>query len=164
LTHAMEAYTCMQKNPIDDVFARAAIELIRKYLVRAVENGKDAEARLGMANASLLAGIAFSNSMVGMVHALAHACGGVCHVPHGIANAILLPLGLEFNIQGIPRPIAELSGMLGGSIEFMEEKEQAMVTVSLVKNLLGRLNRISGLPVRLRDAGVAEDKLPAIAS
>lgn len=164
LTHAMEAYTCMQKNPIDDVFARAAIELIRKYLVRAVENGKDEEARLGMANASLLAGIAFSNSMVGMVHALAHACGGVCHVPHGIANAILLPHGLEFNIQSIPRPIAELSGMLGGSIEFMEEKEQAMVTVSLVKNLLGRLNRISGLPVRLRDAGVAEDKLPAIAS
>jgi len=99
-----------------------------------------------------------------MVHALAHACGGVCHVPHGIANAILLPHGLEFNIQSIPRPIAELSGMLGGSIEFMEEKEQAMVTVSLVKNLLGRLNRISGLPVRLRDAGVAEDKLPAIAS
>ena len=164
LTHAMEAYTCMQKNPIDDVFAREAIELIRKYLVRAVENGKDEEARLGMANASLLAGIAFSNSMVGMVHALAHACGGVCHVPHGIANAILLPHGLEFNIQSIPRPIAELSGMLGGSIEFMEEKEQAMVTVSLVKNLLGRLNRISGLPVRLRDAGVAEDKLPAIAS
>ena len=164
LTHAMEAYTCMQKNPIDDVFARAAIELIRKYLVRAVENGKDEEARVGMANASLLAGIAFSNSMVGMVHALAHACGGVCHVPHGIANAILLPHGLEFNIQSIPRPIAELSGMLGGSIEFMEEKEQAMVTVSLVKNLLGRLNRISGLPVRLRDAGVAEDKLPAIAS
>ncbi len=164
LTHAMEAYTCLQKNPIDDVFARAAIELVRKYLVRAVENGRDEEARLGMANASLLAGIAFSNSMVGMVHALAHACGGVCHVPHGMANAILLPHGLEYNISGIPRSIAELSGMLGGSIEYMEEKEQAMVTVSLVKNLLGRLSRISGLPVRLRDAGVTEDKLPAIAS
>jgi alcohol dehydrogenase len=54
--------------------------------------------------------------------------------------------------------------MLGGSIEYMEEKEQAMVTVSLVKNLLNRLSRISGLPVRLRDAGVTEDKLPAIAS
>ncbi len=164
LTHAMEAYTCLQKNPIDDVFARAAIELIRKYLVRAVENGRDEEARLGMANASLLAGIAFSNSMVGMIHALAHACGGVCHVPHGMANAILLPHGLEYNISGIPRYIAELSGMLGGSIEYMEEKEQAMVTVSLVKNLLGRVSRISGLPVRLRDAGVTEDKLPAIAS
>ncbi|MCK9262567.1 MAG: iron-containing alcohol dehydrogenase [Deltaproteobacteria bacterium] len=164
LTHAMEAYTCLQKNPIDDVFARAAIELIRKYLVRAVENGRDEEARLGMANASLLAGIAFSNSMVGMIHALAHACGGVCHAPHGMANAILLPHGLEYNISGIPRPIAEMSGMLGSSIEYMEEKEQAMVTVSLVRNLLGRLNQISGLPVRLRDVGITEDKLPAIAS
>jgi len=164
LTHAIEAYTCLQKNPIDDVFARAAIELIRKYLVRAVENGRDEEARLGMANASLLAGIAFSNSMVGMVHAMAHACGGVCHVPHGVANAILLPYGLEYNIPGIPCYIAELSGMLGGSIEYLEEKEQAMVTVSLVRNLLSRLNRISGLPVRLSEAGVPEDKLPAIAS
>jgi len=116
-----------------------------------------------MANASLFAGIAFSNSMVGMVHALAHACGGVCHVPHGLANAILLPHGLEYNIASVPQYIAELSGMLGGSIEYMEVRDQAMVTVSLVKNLLSRLNRISGIPMRLRDAGVSEDKLPAIA-
>ena len=163
LTHAVEAYTCLQKNPIDDIFARAAIELVRKYLVRATENGRDEEARLGMANASLFAGIAFSNSMVGMVHALAHACGGVCHVPHGLANAILLPHGLEYNIASVPQYIAELSGMLGGSIEYMEVRDQAMVTVSLVKNLLSRLNRISGIPMRLRDAGVSEDKLPAIA-
>jgi alcohol dehydrogenase len=163
LTHAAEAYTCLQKNPIDDVFARAAIELIRKYLVRATANGRDEEARLGMANASLFAGIAFSNSMVGAIHALAHACGGVCHVPHGLANAILLPHGLEYNIASVPQYIAELSGMLGGSIEYMEAEEQAMVTVSLVKNLLIRLNQISGMPVRLRDAGVAEDKLPDIA-
>lgn len=163
LTHAIEAYTCTQKNPLDDIFARSAIELIRKYLVRATENGKDEEARLAMANASLFAGIAFSNSMVGMVHALAHACGGVCHVPHGIANAILLPYGLEYNIDAVPQYIAEISGMLGGSIEYMEAKEQAVITVFLVRNLLNRLNRISGLPVRLRDAGVKEENLSDIA-
>ncbi|MFY9396919.1 MAG: iron-containing alcohol dehydrogenase [Desulfomonilia bacterium] len=163
LTHAVEAYTCLQKNPIDDVFARAAIELVRKYLVRAVENGKDEEARLGMANASLFAGIAFSNSMVGAVHALAHACGGVCHVPHGMANAILLPHVLEYNIDKVPQYIAEISSMLGGSIEYLEDREQAMVTISLIKNLLSRLNKSSGLPIRLRDAGVTEDKLPLIA-
>lgn len=163
LTHAVEAYTCTQKNPIDDIFARAAIDLIRKYLVRATQNGKDEEARLGMANASLFAGIAFSNSMVGMVHALAHACGGVCHVPHGIANAILLSYGLEYNIDAVPQYIAELSDMLGGPIEYAEPKEKAAITVSLVRNLLDRLNQISGLPTRLRDAGVAEDKLPDIA-
>ncbi|MBN2298556.1 MAG: iron-containing alcohol dehydrogenase [Deltaproteobacteria bacterium] len=163
LTHAIEAYTCIQKNPIDDIFARAAIELVRKYLVRATENGSDDEARLGMANASLFAGIAFSNSMVGMVHSLAHAAGGVCHLPHGIANAIFLPYGLEYNIAKVPQSIAEISGMLGGSIDYMEPEEQASVTVSMVKNLLKKLNRISGLPIRLKDAGVAEDKLPAIA-
>lgn len=163
LTHAMEAYTCLQKNPIDDIFAKAAIELVRKYLVRATENGKDEEARLGMANAALMAGIAFSNSMVGLVHSLAHATGGVCHVPHGVANAIFLPWVLEYNSTKIPEYVAELSGVLGGSVEYLEAKDQAMVTVSLVRNLLTRLNQLSGLPVRLRDAGVTEDMLPAIA-
>lgn len=163
LTHAIEAYTCLQKNPIDDIFARAAINLIRQYLVRATENGKDVEARLGMANASLFAGIAFSNSMVGMVHSLAHACGAVCHVPHGVANGILLPYGMEYNIPKVPQYMAEISGMLGNSIEYMAPVDQAKVSVSLVRNLSGKLNAISGLPVRLRDAGVAEENLPAIA-
>jgi alcohol dehydrogenase len=163
LTHAIEAYTCLQKNPIDDIFARAAINLIRQYLVRATENGKDDEARLAMANASLFAGIAFSNSMVGMIHSLAHACGAVCHVPHGVANGILLPFGMEYNMPKVPQYMAEISGMLGNSIEYMEPEAQAKVSVSLVRNLLGRLNAISGLPTRLRDAGVAEENLPAIA-
>jgi alcohol dehydrogenase len=165
LTHAMEAYTCTQKNPVSDAYAKEAIELTRKYLVRATENGKDEEARLGMANAALLAGIAFSNSMVGLVHSLAHATGGACHVPHGMANAIFLPWVLEFNAEKAPiyEYIAEMSGPLGGSGEYLEPKEQAMVTVSLVRNLLVKLNQISGLPIRLRDAGVTEDKLPVIA-
>jgi alcohol dehydrogenase len=163
LTHAIEAYTCLQKNPIDDIFARAAINLIRQYLVRATENGKDTEARLGMANAALFAGIAFSNSMVGMIHSLAHACGAVCHVPHGVANGILLPYGMEYNIPKVPQYMAEVSGMLGNSIEYQEPAAQAQVSVSLVRNLMGRLNAISGLPVRLRDAGVSEENLPAIA-
>jgi alcohol dehydrogenase len=163
LTHAIEAYTCTQKNPIDDIFARAAIDLIRKYLIRATKNGKDEEARLSMANASLFAGIAFSNSMVGMVHALAHACGGVCHVPHGIANAILLSYGLEYNIDAVPQYIAEISGMLGGSTEHREAKQQAAECVYLVRDLLSTLNQISGIPTRLRDAGVKEDSLEAIA-
>lgn len=163
LTHAMEAYTCLQKNPIGDVFAKGAIEMIRKYLVRATENGKDQEARLGMANAALLAGIAFSNSMVGMVHSLAHAAGGACHVPHGIANGIFLPWVLEYNSDRVPEFIAELSAPLGGTGEYLEPKEQAIVTVSLVRNLLVKLNQVCGLPIRLRDAGVTEDKLPVIA-
>jgi alcohol dehydrogenase len=163
LTHAMEGFTCLQKNPISDSFNKAAIELIRRYLVRATENGKDEEARLGMANAALLAGIGFSNSMVGLVHSLAHATGGVAHVPHGVANGIFLPWVLEYNSDKVPEYIAELSGVLGGSVDYLEAKDQASVTVSLVRNLLSRLNQISGLPIHLRDAGVTEDMFPAIA-
>jgi len=163
LTHAVEAYTCIQKNPIDDIYAKTAIDLIRRYLVRATEDGKDTEARMGMANAALFAGIAFSNSMVGMVHALAHALGGVCHVPHGIANAILLPWCLEYNIPKVPEYIAELSGLLGGARAYLEPLEQAEETISLIRNLLKKLNRISGIPEKLRDAKVEEDQLPEAA-
>jgi len=163
LTHAIEAYTCLQKNPIDDIFARAAIELVRKYLIRAVEEGRDEEARLAMANASLFAGIAFSNSMVGMVHSLAHACGGVCHIPHGIANAILLPFVLEYNLDSIPQYISEIAPMLGGSAFNGEPKQGALNTIALVRGMLDKLKVISGLPIRLSEAGVPEDKLPDIA-
>ena len=163
LTHAAEAYTCLQKNPLSDIYARAAIDLVHKYLVRATENGKDEEARMGMANAALIAGVAFSNSLTGVCHSLAHATGGICHVPHGMANAIFLPWVLEYNSEKIPECIAELSCVLGGETSNIEAGKQALVTASLVRKLLTRLNQISGIPVRLRDAGVTEDKLPAIA-
>jgi len=163
LTHAVEAFISIQKNPLSDIFACRAVDFIRRYLLRAVENGKDREARLAMANAALFAGIAFSNSMVGVVHALAHAAGGVGRVPHGAANALLLPWGLEYNLDVSEKPLAELSFHLGGAPGFLDRRAQAEQTISLVRNLLDRLNRISGLPVRLRDAGVREDQLPDIA-
>lgn len=164
LTHAMEAFIGLQKNPIDDSYAKAAIELVATYLVRATENGaEDTEARLGMANASLFAGVAFSNAMVGVVHSTAHACGAVCHVPHGVANGILLPWCLEFNLPRVAPYIAELSGPLGAEPTYLYPFEQAKVTISLVRNLEKRLNEICGVPLRLRDAGVTEDKLPLIA-
>jgi alcohol dehydrogenase len=108
LTHAIEAFIGTQKNPISDAFATAAIGLIRDNVRRAVEEGKDENTRLAMANAALLAGVAFSNSMVGCVHAMAHALGGVCHVPHGIGNGIMLPYGLEYNLDSVSDRIAGL--------------------------------------------------------
>ncbi|HBI55649.1 MAG TPA: alcohol dehydrogenase, partial [Firmicutes bacterium] len=99
LSHAVEGYTCLQKNPLSDAYAFAAINLIREYLDLAVEKGTDAKARLAMANASMLAGVAFSNSMVGLVHAIGHACGGVSQVPHGDAMGILLPWCMEYNMD-----------------------------------------------------------------
>ena len=164
LTHAVEAYYCLQKNPVSDAFAIAAIKLIVDNLVKCVEDGKDEKARLAMANASLLAGISFSNSMVGIVHAIAHAAGGVCHVPHGVANAILLPFGMENNLGKCESAIAELAPWLAG-VETVpgSTAERARASVKSVRDLAEKLNKLSGLPLRLRDAGVPEDKLADIA-
>ncbi len=163
LTHAIEAYTCLQKNPVSDAFAAGAIRLIREYLVTAVDDGANAEARLAMANASLLAGIAFSNSMVGMVHALSHACGGVAHVPHGIANSILLPFGMDWNIEKVPELLADVAGLLGVDVSGLSRRQQALAAGEAVRRFTSQLNRICGLPLSLKDAGVMESQLPNIA-
>ncbi|HEO70082.1 MAG TPA: iron-containing alcohol dehydrogenase [Candidatus Hydrogenedentes bacterium] len=162
LTHAIEAYYCLQKNPVSDAFSLAAIHLTMDHLIPCVENGEDEQHRLAMANAALLAGISFSNSMVGVVHALAHATGGVWGVPHGVANGIFLPWGMESNLERVPETIAELAGPLGadagGSVN-----DQAKAAVDAVCTLRRRLNHLCGLPITLRDAQVPEDQLEAIA-
>lgn len=99
MTHAIEAYTCLSKNPISDAFAMEAVSLIARNILAVVDRPDDKEGRLALATAANLAGIAFSNSMVGMVHTLGHSVGGVCHVPHGTCMSILLPYGLEYNMH-----------------------------------------------------------------
>ena len=114
LTHAVEAYYCLSKNPLSDVTALAAIRLISGNLLKVVRNPSDREGRLAMANAATLAGMAFSNSMVGMVHTLGHATGSVCGVPHGVCMAILLPYGLEYNRHKREVVMGELLFPIGG--------------------------------------------------
>ncbi len=163
LTHAVEAFYCLQKNPVSDAFAVSAIRLIVEYLPRAVEHGDDEEARLAVANAAMLAGIAFSNAMVGVVHALAHATGAVCHVPHGVANNIFLPFGLEQNLGRVASLIGELAGPLGVSPIPARDIDRAYASIEAIRRLSRRLHGACGLPYRLRDANVAEAKLPDIA-
>ena len=162
LTHAVEAYTGLQKNPVSDGFALAAIRLVSQFLVRAVKDGSDEEARLGMANAALLAGIAFTNSMVGGVHALAHATGGVCHVPHGVANGIYLPWVLEYNIARIEGPLAELADVLVGRGSGTDG-ERARGAIAAIRGLQMECHEHSGLHISLSQAGVGRDVLPRIA-
>jgi alcohol dehydrogenase len=162
LTHAIEGFYCLQKNPVSDCFSIAAIKLIMAYLVKAVEQGADEDTRLAMANASLLAGIAFSNSMVGVVHSLAHACGGVAHLPHGVANGLLLPFGMENNLDKRAAEIAELAPYLGAPLSGIA-LEDAKAAIAEVRELQARLKKACGLPMTLREAGVKEDQLPAIA-
>lgn len=168
LTHAVEAFIGTQKNPVSDAFAAAAMELIRNNIVTAVKDGGNKDVRLAMANASMLAGLAFSNSMVGIVHATAHATGGICHVPHGVANSILLPYGLEFYIGKAPKTKEYIETLLlhvAGPEVYVQTlpEERAAKAVAFIRSMTGELNKICGLPVRLSEAGVTEDKLETIA-
>ena len=162
LTHAIEAYYGLQKNPVSDAFSVAAIRLVVEHLAACVEDGRDEHRRLAMANAALLAGIRFSNSRIGLVHALAHATGGVCRVPHGVANGIFLPWGMENNFDKAGEMIAELAPVLGASASG-PPLERAKAAVQAVRELGKRLNELCGLPTSLREAGVTEDKLESIA-
>ncbi|SFR87388.1 iron-containing alcohol dehydrogenase [Anaeromicropila populeti] len=97
LTHAIEAKLSLRANPVTDKDANWAMETIYRFLPGAVENGSDEEARTMMAYAENVAGMAFSNAGLGMVHAMAHALGGKYNLPHGVCNAVLLPYVLAFN-------------------------------------------------------------------
>lgn len=99
LTHAIEAVLSQNASPITDKDALWAIETITKYLPLAVRNGEDEQARTMMAYAENVAGMAFSNAGLGMVHAMAHALGGRYNLPHGVCNAVLLPYVLAFDAQ-----------------------------------------------------------------
>ncbi|MDY2728027.1 MAG: bifunctional acetaldehyde-CoA/alcohol dehydrogenase [Candidatus Onthovivens sp.] len=106
LTHALEAYVSVLASDYTDALALQAILMVFEYLPRAVKNGKnDLEAREKMHNASTMAGMAFANAFLGMCHSMAHKVGGLFHVPHGRANAILLPYVIRYNGQ-IPQKLA----------------------------------------------------------
>jgi len=165
LTHAIEAYSCLQKNPLSDAYATSAIRLINENLVRAVEDGKDKNARFAMANAALMAGAAFSNSMVGAVHAVGHACGAVARIHHGIAMAIILPVVMEYNFDKSSHYYAELLLPLAGDEVFAKTpaSDRARRSIETIRDLNATLNRLCGLPVSLKEAGVEENQFEEIA-
>ena len=146
LSHAVEAYTCLAKNPLSDAHAVAAINLIKDNLVNVVKNPGDKNRRLAMANAATLAGIAFSNSMVGMVHTLGHSVGSVCSVPHGVAMAVLLPYGLEYNRHKNGHLTAELLLPLAGTeVYAATPKDQRTDTViALIRRMNQDLHDATG--------------------
>lgn len=165
LCHAIEACTCLQKNPLSDAYGTAAIRMIGEYLERAVKNGKDQKARLGLANASTMAGAAFSNSMVGMVHAIGHALGGICHVPHGDAMTILLPHCMEYNMDKLSKGYGELLLYMEGPEAYAatSEEERGTAMVKSVRSLEGRLHGLCGIPLTLKEAGVEKKDFEAVA-
>jgi len=131
LTHAVEAYTCLARNPISNAHALAAIDLIHHHLLQVIRHPGDEVGRLALANAATLAGMAFSNAMVGMVHSLGHSVGGVCGAAHGACMAILLPYSLAYNQHKNSHLIAELLLPLAGEDIFIvtpkHQRTQAVI-------------------------------------
>lgn len=146
LTHACEGYTCLSKNPLSDVTAIMAIRLISENLLRAVKNPDDMEARLALANGSALAGQSFSNSMVGMVHAIGHSIGAICHVPHGICMSILLPYGLEYNLHKTGHLTGELLFPLKGEGAYNSARpeERPLLTIAAIREMNSDLRKATG--------------------
>ena len=166
LCHAIEAASCLQRNPVSDAFAEKAIGLVSANLMRAVEKGGDKAARLAMANASLLAGAAFSNSMVGLVHAIGHALGGVCRLAHGDAMNILLPTVMEYNLEKCEARYGELLLPLAGPTEYASTPapQRAKTAICRVRALQAALNEACGLPMTLSATGkVRREDFEAVA-
>lgn len=164
LCHAIEGYTCLQKNPMSDAYAISAIEIIRDNLIKAVENGNDKKIRLAMANAYLMAGVAFSNSMVGVIHAIGHSLGAVSRVPHGDAMSILMPHCMRFNKDKLEGEYAKLLLYIAGDEVYVNtpRENRADKAIEYVEKLLKKLNELSGLPIKLSDANVKKEDFEAI--
>jgi alcohol dehydrogenase class IV len=159
LTHAIEAYYSVNANDLTDLFACRAMELISRNLRTAFANGENAAARSKMLEGSLLAGIAFANAGVGAVHAFAYPLGGEFHIPHGVANTLMLPYAMRYNILGNPYKFSQMARCFGENIKGLSELEGAEKAVRFVE----RLSEDIRVPMRLRDAGIPESAIPGLA-
>lgn len=151
LTHAIEAFTSTDADPITDACALQSIMLVGKYLHRAVANGHDLEARDAMCYAQLLGEMAANSAGLGYAHAMAQALGSLYGVPHGLANALVLPMVMEFNVKECPERMARIADALGESVRSLEMEDAALRAPRKVKALLKTI----GIPQNLSEAGIA---------
>lgn len=159
LTHAIECYTGKKAHSFSDALALEAMRLISGNLGTAVSNGAIREARNRMAEGALLAGISFGNSGVAAVHALAYPLGSHFHVPHGVANGILLPHVMQASLTANPSRYVTIAQMLGVKTQGLSQQEAAQQGVAAAKSLIAD----TGVPLRLRDLGVPQDSLEEMA-
>ncbi len=150
LTHAIEAYVSVDSNIFADIYSERAIKYVFRYLVRAFQNGDDMRARERMMVASCMAGTAFNNCGLGIAHSLAHSLGAIFHIPHGRANAVLLPYSVRFNALEAGekyQKIAKLVGLPASSID--------IGTKSLLL-AIENLNEQLEIPCRIRELNIDE--------
>jgi len=162
MVHAIEAYTSRNanNNPMSKMLATQALDLLGANIERAVSHGDDLEARGAMLMGSMLAGMAFANSPVAAVHALAYPIGGIFHVPHGLSNALILAQVMRFNAPDCATEYAELAPHVFPDIS---TKQGAQAICAEFIERLTDLSARVGLPPRLRDVGIPEEAVERMA-
>lgn len=166
MTHAVEAYTCLAANPMSDAYATAAIKKITQNLFEVLDNPEDAHGRLELAQASTMAGVAFSNSMVGLIHSLGHALGAVAHLPHGLCMNLFLPYVLQYNKDVNGNKIADLLLPLAGPDIYAQTPadQRADKAIDTLMAIRDRLHSLTKLPRSLSETGkVSKEQLDEVA-
>lgn len=160
LTHAIEGLITLGAWEMSDMFEIKAIEMISKWLPKVVENPSDIEARDGMATAQYIAGMAFSNVGLGLVHGMAHPLGAYYDIPHGVANALLLPFVMEYNKESNAKAkFRTIANAMGVDTSKMDDDQAAQAAVDAVKALAIKVH----IPQHLKEIGVPESGLPTLA-
>ena len=159
LLHAVEAFTSKNANDLSDTLARRAMRLISENLRDAYQNGQNLEARTGMLEGSMLAGMAFANAGVTAVHAFAYPIGAEFHIPHGVANSIMMGPVLTFNISGNPAKFAEVAECISEKIDGTSVQDRAELSVAIMKQLAHDIN----IPKNLSSFGVRKEHIPNLA-
>ncbi|AYE53699.1 iron-containing alcohol dehydrogenase (plasmid) [Priestia megaterium] len=158
LTHAIESYTSKAASPVSQAFAMQAIKMIGKNLTKTYFVGTDIESREQMLVASMLAGVAFSQSRLGNVHAISHTFGGVFNIPHGIANAVLLPFVMKFNLRACTDQYKDIAIALGKSVSGLSTIEAAEKAIEAVIEM----NQAMKIPLNIKELGVSIEFLPKL--
>ncbi|ELY4520643.1 lactaldehyde reductase [Cronobacter muytjensii] len=152
LTHAVEAFVSVGAHPLTDANALEAIRLIHQWLPKAVEDGHDLEAREQMACGQYLAGMAFNSAGLGLVHALAHQPGATHNLPHGVCNAILLPVIENFNRPHTVKRFARVAQAMGVDTRGMSDEQASHEAINAIRALSARV----GIPSGFRQLGVTK--------
>jgi alcohol dehydrogenase class IV len=159
LSHAIESYVSLAASFLTDTHALTAIRGACEHLLPALDRPGDLRPREGLARASLQAGLAFSNALLGATHAISHQLGGLTDLPHGLLNAILLPHVMEFNAAVATSRLADVAGAMGLRTGLMTPPEAADAAVQTVRAFAGK----AGLPATLREIGVECSQLDRVA-
>ena len=159
LTHAIESYITAGAFRLSDTLSLEAIKLIGESLETAVKDGKNIEARSKMAWASYTAGLSFSNAGLGIVHSMAHQLGSEYNLPHGVANAVLLPHVEEFNMDACGEKFRDIAKALGTCTKDMTTEEANKAAIQAIKDLSAKV----GIPKGLKELGVKEEDFGKLA-